>query len=118
MDDRRLHLRLRQRRKFALRLSSGEILYLWTYDLSFGGVQVLSENPADTGVRFVAYLSVFDRSRDRYTWIEVEVKTIHVIYDGTAACYRIGFQFLNFKEEGQALLEQDLEERLGRLHRP
>lgn len=112
--ERRAHPRIRLKRKVGIYLSSGEVVNAWTYDLSLGGLQVLTDYSADPGDEFDLYLGVVDPANDRYLYLDMRVRIIHMLYDGTAGCFRIGMKIVGFRKEGdREVYERFLESKLG-----
>ncbi len=116
MQDRREHQRVRQRRRIGIILSSGEVIYAWTYDISLGGVQILCEYGADIGDEFDVFLSLLDPESDTYRRIDTRVRISHLVYAGELGCYRIGMQFVHINGEGQDVIERYIEQRLSLLY--
>ena len=112
VDRRRGHTRIRIRHRINLQLSSGKPVQLWSYDLSREGMQVLSSFTADVGDEFGIYLNVHEAVNDNYVRVDARVKLIHVLYDSAEECFRIGMDFMSFKDNGQAIYEQYFEQRL------
>jgi len=112
MLERRHSPRVRHRRRVGIRLASGEMVYAWTYDISAGGLQILSEYNADVGDEFDIAFNVFDYDHSEYCGVHMHVRIAHVVYVGNMGCYRIGMQFLGFGEGERELYEHFLDERI------
>lgn len=108
MFERRKHPRVLQRRKVGVVLSSGEVIYLWTHEVSKKGIQLLSQANAEVGREFDIFFHVLDPQTDKYVRVDVRAKVIHVIYDGGEGGFRIGMALLRFKGDGQAVFERSL----------
>ncbi len=108
-DERRHHTRIRLRRKVGIVLSTGQVAHLWSHDVSVGGLRVLSESPADPGDEFDIFFGMLDPAVDAYVRLDVRVRIVHVIYDGTAGRYRIGMRFLGFSGEGEAVYQRGID---------
>ncbi len=117
MFDRRAAPRVRQRRRVGIRLSSGEMVYTWTYDLSKGGLQIISEYSADKGDEFDIFFSVVDISSQTTVELEVHVRVVHVIYAGELNAYRIGLNFVRFVDDGKQTYERFIDARLHQLYK-
>ncbi len=114
MDERRAHPRIRLRRKVGIHLSNDKMVYAWTFDLSLGGLQVLTEYSADPGDEFDIFMGVVDPETDRYVYVDVRVEIIHMLYDGTAGCFRVGMRFVRFRKEAvREVYERFLESKMG-----
>lgn len=113
LHERRLHPRIRQRRKVGIVLSNGKVVYVWTYDLSKGGLQILSDYTADVGDQFDIFFWVHDGHNNHSAKVEACVRIVHVIYSGEAGCYRIGMQFVRFTGNGRGIYERFVDERLS-----
>lgn len=101
VEERRVHPRVRTRRRVTVGLSDGRTVTLWSHDLSRGGLQVLSESPADVDDRFQLALSVFDPRREAYVQVELLARVARLVYDGGAGQFRIGFQLLEFLDDSE-----------------
>lgn len=112
MHDRRASPRLRMRHKVGVILSGGEVIYLWTYDLSQGGLQLLSEYGADVGDHLRIFMSFPAAEGDQFVQVRARVRIVHVIYDSGASAFRVGVQFEAFDADGQADYERFLNDHL------
>lgn len=112
MQERRESPRIRLRMKVGILLSSGEVHFAWTYDISLGGLQFLSDYSADEGTRLRIFFSVLDLATDAYVRVVVQTRVAYQIYDGAAGCNRIGLEFLEFEGRGDELYRQFLDARL------
>ncbi len=100
------------RQKVGVLLSSGEVVYVWTFDLSLGGMQLLSEYSADAGDVLPIFFSVLDPKIDEYVRISAKVRIVHVVYDGSERCFRIGAEFASFDGDGKAIYGRFLDSRI------
>lgn len=105
-QERRSHPRIRHRRKVGIILSSGETVYVWSYDISQGGIQVLASYEADVGDIFNIFMQIPDG--EGFTRVDVRARIAHVVYDGSQRCNRIGMQFVQFKGDGRAVYERHI----------
>ena len=112
VDRRRGHTRIRIKHRVNVQLSSGKPVQLWSYDLSREGMQILSSFNADVGDEFDIFLNVHDIVNDNYVRVDARVKLIHVLYDSAEECFRVGMDFIRFKDNSQAIYEQYFEQRL------
>lgn len=106
--ERRRHPRVLQRRKVGVILSSGKVVYLWTYEVSKNGLQLLSDASAEVGRELDIFFHVLDPQTDEYVRLDARTRVVHVLYDGTAGTFRIGMALLGFKGDGQAVFERSL----------
>ncbi len=108
------------RLKVLLRLSSGQSVALRSVDISKQGMQLISEYDADTGDHFQLAFSLPRIGEEGFENIQVQGQVMHVVYDGAAGAYRIGFRFETFKGDGRermdAYLDQYLSMHLRRGH--
>ena len=100
------------RHKVGVLLSSGDVVYAWTYDLSLTGMQFLSEYSADVGDTLRLFMSVLDPKGDDYVALYFNVHVVHVVYDGTENCFRIGVDFAGFDGDGKETYERFLDGRI------
>ena len=112
MQERRAAPRIRMRHKVGVLLSSGDVVYAWTYDLSLTGMQFLSEYSADIGDMLSLFMSVLDPKGDDYVAIYFKVHVVHVVYDGAENCFRIGVDFAGFDGDGKETYERFLDGRI------
>ncbi|MCK5639380.1 MAG: hypothetical protein KAJ19_01230 [Gammaproteobacteria bacterium] len=112
IDRRRGHIRIRIKHRVNVQLSSGEWVQLWSYDLSQAGIRVLSNFTADVGDEFDIFLNINNIQNDDYVRVDIRVKLIHVLYDSAEECFRIGMDFLSFKNNGQEIYERYFDSRL------
>lgn len=109
MKERRQQFRVNYRQKLGIQLSSGQVVYAWTRDVSLGGMQIVSEFSADIGDRFQVFMSILDPSSDQYVRIDSRVRIVHVVFDGVASAYRIGLQFEAFGDSSALVYERFIE---------
>lgn len=112
MQERRAAPRIKMRHKVGVLLSSGDVVYAWTYDLSLTGIQFLSEYSADVGDTLRLFMSVLDPKVDEYVAIYFNISVIHVVYDGAENCFRIGVDFAGFDGDGKEIYERFLDGRI------
>lgn len=112
MHERREYRRVRIKRKVGIVQSSGDVVHAWTFDLSLGGMQIRTEYSADVGAQFDAFMGLLDPFTGRHAIVAMRVQVIHILFDGTAGCYRIGMRFLEFKR-GADVFERFLDSRLN-----
>ena len=110
MDDRREYPRIRIRRKLGLLLSDGSLEYLWTADLSLGGMQVHTEHQVDMGLQFPFFMGVYDAPKDSYVTVRGRVEVVHKVYDGQHKAFRLGLQILSFDGQSADLYQRHLRE--------
>jgi len=94
--ERRLHPRVRTHRKLALSLSDGSVVELWIHDLSLNGLSVHSAASADPGTRLNASLGLPDPATGHYVKVALQLKVVHVVFDGSVGLNRIGMQITAF----------------------
>lgn len=75
MQERRASPRVKIRTKVGVMLSSGGVYYVWTYDISLGGMQLLSEYSADNGDVLRIYFSVLDTTTDEYVRVVARARS-------------------------------------------
>jgi len=112
MQERRASPRIKIRQKVGVMLSSGDVHYVWTYDISLGGMQLLSEYSADTGDVLRIFFSVLDTATDEYVRVMARVRVVRSVYDGSERCFRIGVEFVDFEGHGRDLYHGYLDSRL------
>jgi len=100
------------RHKVGVLLSGGEVVYVWTFDLSLGGMQLLSEYSADEGDTLAVFFNVLDPKSDEYVRISGKVRIVRVVYDGSERCFRIGVEFASFDGDGKAVYGRFLDSRI------
>lgn len=100
------------RLKVNVLLSSGEVLQVWSFDLSLGGMQLLSEYSADAGDTLPVFFNVLDPQTDEYVRISGKMRIVHVVYDGSERCFRIGVEFVSFEGEGKEIYRRFLDGRI------
>lgn len=93
-------------------LSDGGVHYVWTYDISLGGMQLLSDYNADVGAVLRVFFSVLDTQTDAYVRLMARVRVVHSVYDGSERCFRIGVEFVDFDGDGRAVYNRYLDSRL------
>jgi c-di-GMP-binding flagellar brake protein YcgR len=112
MQERRASPRIKIRFKVGVLLSSGEVHYVWTYDISLGGMQLLSEYSADSGDILRVFFSALDTETDTYVRVVARIRVIRAVYDGSERCFRIGVEFVDFEGNGRSLYNRYLDSRL------
>jgi c-di-GMP-binding flagellar brake protein YcgR len=112
MQERRASPRIKIRHKVGVTLSSGEVLYVWTFDMSLGGMQLLSEYNADAGDTLRVFFSVIDAETDEFMRISAQVRVAHTVYDGSARCFRVGVEFTGFEGDGRSVYNRYLDSRI------
>lgn len=103
MEERRIHPRIRRRQKVALFLSDGSVEYLWSYNLSRGGMQVHTPHLVDVGTRFRIATAIFDQDVEVYATAYIQVEVVHKIYDGEFQSFRLGMRFISFEGDSRDL---------------
>lgn len=93
-------------------LSSGGVHYVWTYDISLGGMQLLSEYSADAGDVLPVFFSALDTETDEYVRVMARVRVVRTVYDGSERCFRIGVEFVDFDGDGRTVYNRYLDSRL------
>lgn len=111
MQERRASPRIKMRHKLGVLLSSGGVVYVWTYDLSLSGMQFLSEYSADVGDTLRLFMNVLDPKSDDYVTVYMRIHVVHVVYDGAENCFRIGGDFSGFEGNGNEIYERFLDAR-------
>jgi hypothetical protein len=114
MKERRIHPRLRLTRKVGVTLSSGEVIYLWSHDLSVHGIQVLSEYIADVGDVLRLFLVLPAQNSHEHMRVDISVRVAHVTYSGEHRRYRIGCEITEFQGSGRDLYETWIDNQLLR----
>jgi hypothetical protein len=110
--ERRSHPRVKLRIKVGVLLSAGGVHYVWTYDISQGGLQFLSDYSADVGSQLRIFFGVNDAKTDEFVRIVARVRVAYQVYDGSAGCQRIGVEFVEFEGDGQAIYWSYLDDQL------
>lgn len=112
LKERRRYKRVRRRQKLAVYLSDGNIEYLWTVDMSRGGLQAHTNHLVELGDRLRVSFAVFNPMDGRYVNVFAWVEVSHKIYDGEFHAFRIGLRFLEFRKNEdlffQFIQEQEL----------
>jgi len=112
MQERRASPRIKIRHKVGVMLSDESVHYVWTYDISLGGLQLLSEYNADTGDMLRIFLNILDVETDEYVRVFARVRVAHTVYDGSEHCFRIGAEFIDFEGDGRSIYNRHLDARL------
>jgi len=112
MQERRASPRIRLRHRVGIRLTSGEVVYVWTYDLSLGGMQLLSDMAADVGAMLPVVFSVLDPQIDDFAQVSARVRVLRSVYDGSAGCFRLGVEFTEFEADGRDAYYRFVDSRL------
>lgn len=112
MQERRASPRIKIRFKVGVLLSSGDVHYVWTYDISLGGMQLLSEYSADADDVLRVFFSALDAETDEYVRVYARIRVIRSVYDGSERCFRIGVEFVDFEGNGRTLYNRYLDSRL------
>jgi c-di-GMP-binding flagellar brake protein YcgR len=110
MQDRREYPRIRRKRKVGFLLSDGSIEYLWTMDISRGGMQLHTEHMVDLGDEFKVRFGVYDYAKEQYVTVTARIEIVHKVYDGTAGGFRIGVRFLSFDGDGEDVYNRHLKD--------
>ena len=114
MTEKRAYPRLRLTRKVGVRLSSGEVVYLWSHDLSVAGLQLLSEYIAEMGDVLRLFLVLRRPGSHEHVRVDMSARVAHITYSGEHRCYRIGCAILEFQGNGRALYETWIEDQMLR----
>lgn len=112
MQERRASPRIRLRHRIGVKLSSGELVYVWTYDLSLGGMQLLSDMSADVGAVLSLVFSVRDPQLDDFVQVAARVRVVRAVYDGAEGAFRIGVEFKDFDGDGRGAYHRFVDNRL------
>jgi c-di-GMP-binding flagellar brake protein YcgR len=112
MQERRASPRIKSRQKVGVVLSSGDVHYVWTYDISLGGMQLLSDYSADSGDTLRVFFSALDTETDQYVRIYARIQVVRSVYDGSERCFRIGVEFVEFEGNGRSIYNRYLDSRL------
>ncbi len=112
MSEKRAAPRIKIHHKVGVRLSAGGIVYVTTSDLGVGGMQLLSEYPADVGDTLSVFFTVLDPQSDTFVAVDARVKVVHSVYDGAERCFRVGVEFSQFEGEGEAVYRRFFDARL------
>ncbi len=110
--ERRVHPRVRLRRKAWIRLSDGRHVSTWTSDISKGGVQLLCKHTADLGDSFELMFNIRDMNGDEHVPVWVRARVAHVVLEAAEGLYRLGFQFEEFLSDNREVLEGYVDYRL------
>lgn len=110
MPERREYPRIRRKRKVAFLLSDGSVEYLWTTDISRGGMQLLTEHLVDLGDQFSIRLGVYDYTAEQYVTVSARIEVVHKVYDGSAGGFRVGVRFMSFDGDGEEIYARHLKE--------
>ena len=106
MQERREFPRIRNKRKVGLVLADGSIEYLWTVDVSRGGLQLHTEHIVDQGAQFPVVMSIFHKPTEEFVPVRARIEIVHKVYDGEFSEFRLGAMFVSFEGEGRAIYEQ------------
>ena len=106
MQDRREFPRLRNKRKVGFVLADGTIEYLWTVDVSRGGMQLHTEHVVDQGDQFPVVMNIFHKEREEFIPVRARIEIVHKVYDGEFSAFRLGAMFVSFEGEGKGIYEQ------------
>ncbi len=80
-----------------------------TNDLSLGGASVLiADNPQLSGQLSVLLVPPPLQAGQAPRLIEADARVVYSILSANACCFRVGLQFVRFKDDGRMLLEQRL----------
>ena len=109
-EERREYPRIRRRRKIGLILSDGSVEYLWTLDLSRGGMQVHTEHMVDVGASFGLVIGIYDEPSEGYITLRGKVQVMHKVYDGSFNAFRLGLQILSFEGDGMDIYLRHIRE--------
>lgn len=95
-QERRQNARVRHRRKVGFILSNGELEYLWSHEISHGGMHLLTEHSFDLGDLFTVVMQLQLPGEKLTERVEIKARISHVIYDSAHRCNRIGLEFIEF----------------------
>ncbi len=110
------HPRIRRRRKIGLVLANGDVEYMWTMDLSQGGLQLHTEHVIDMGREFPVVIGLYDSRAEEYVTVRARMRVVHKVYDGEYGAFRIGMEFLSFERDGEEVYAHHLSELEMKLH--
>lgn len=80
-----------------------------THDLTLVGTGMLTHRDVYTDSPVVVLLAVPPVHRNhRQKVIEIRSKQIYSVYSGETSCFRLGLEFLDFKEDGLEILTEGL----------
>lgn len=107
-QDRRRFQRIRRRRKLGLVMSDGSVEYLWTVDISLGGMQVHTEHMVDVGSQFPMVMGVYDTAQEAYVTVRGRVVVANKVYDGSHRSFRVGLEIMSFEGDGEEVFSRHL----------
>lgn len=110
MSERREYPRIHRKRKVGFLLSDGSIEYLWTVNISRGGMQLHTEHLVDLGDQFNIRFGVFDSKTEEYALIAARIEVVHKVYDGSLGEFRIGVRFVSFDGDGEDIYTRHLKD--------
>lgn len=110
MPERREYPRIRRKRKVGFLLSDGSVEYLWTMDISRGGMQLHTEHMVDVGDEFSIRFGVYDYTAEEYLTVGARIQIVHKVYDGSVGGFRVGVQFVSFNGDGEDIYARHLKE--------
>ncbi|MFA7270760.1 MAG: PilZ domain-containing protein [Sterolibacterium sp.] len=80
-----------------------------THDLSLNGTGMLTSTNVFTSSPVVILLApppLYKNHRQKI--IEIRARQVYCVYSGELACFHLGFQFTNFKDDGLQVLNERL----------
>jgi c-di-GMP-binding flagellar brake protein YcgR len=116
MQERRRYPRIKCRHKIGVKLSSEQVVKTWSCDVSLGGIQILTDYNADKGDIFQLQLKVPASNPDNSVAIECRGRVAYVALDSSASQYRIGFQIIGFKGNGEEHYRRFVDQLIRRLY--
>lgn len=80
-----------------------------THDLSLVGTAMLTHSNIFTSSPVVILLAPPPlRQNHRQKVIEIQACQVYAVYSGEASCFRLGFEFIDFKDDGLQVLKDRL----------
>ena len=80
-----------------------------THDLTLVGTGMLTNRDTFTDAPVTILLAIPPLHRsDRQKIIEIGARQIYSVYSGETSCFRLGLEFLSFKEDGFDILKEGL----------
>ncbi len=88
-------------------------IHAHTHDLSLSGASVHTDHNVATNTLVTVLLSppvAYEGERQKV--IEIRAKLVYSVYSGSNFCFRIGLNFIKFKNEGLQILKDMLDNQL------
>ena len=113
IEDKREASRVRTHWRIAIIFDEAEnkpAIHGHTHELSFSGASVHTDrNVASTAPVTVLLSPPLAYEGNRQKTIEIRANLVYSVYSGSNFCFRIGLDFINFKNDGLQILRDRLE---------